>query len=421
MNLQRTRVPYVFRPPRPARWFRPVLHVISAVFLRLRFNIRRLTVHGEKTLLDLSRAGHSVLVTPNHADHADPCLLIEVGRRIGLSFHFMAARECFERGPLSRFVLQRSGAFSVDREGHDLASLRTAMNVLRAGRYPLVIFPEGEIYHHHEELDLLNEGPATIALRAAEKSPAGRLAYAIPTSIRIRHDPAVEETFARRLDALERRITWKPQRHLNVADRVFRLGSALLSIKEEEYLGETCHGDLHARIVSLQERLVESVERRQGLSLEGRPIPERISALRHRIRLQWTATGTGVGSDAEASLEDDLDRLFAAQQLYSYRGRYMASRPTLDRIAETLFKLEEDMLGVGTYPAPRWAEISFGEPIEVPSFARALGGNARAAVGPLTRELRERIQDLLRRESAVKEVPWTDRAHSGAESCRGST
>jgi 1-acyl-sn-glycerol-3-phosphate acyltransferase len=138
-----------------------------------RFNIRDIKVRGQEHLVRLVKSGHSVLVAPNHADHADPSLLVQAGRRNGIAFHFMAARECFERGWLHRFALQHSGAFSVDREGADLASIRTAMNILRECRHPLVIFPEGEIYHHHEELDLLNEGVATILLRAAEKLAPG--------------------------------------------------------------------------------------------------------------------------------------------------------------------------------------------------------------------------------------------------------
>ena len=57
----------------------------------------------------------------------------------------------------------------MDREGADIASIKTAMSILETGRYPLVIFPEGEIYHHHERLDELNEGVATILLRVAKR------------------------------------------------------------------------------------------------------------------------------------------------------------------------------------------------------------------------------------------------------------
>jgi 1-acyl-sn-glycerol-3-phosphate acyltransferase len=393
MNLARAQVPYVFRPPRYAWWFRPILHLLATGFRRHRFKIRRVSVRGDETLVTLVRSGHTVLVTPNHADHADPSLLVQIGRRHRIAFHFMAAREGFESGRLRCFVLQRSGAFSVDREGADLSAIRTAMNILRECRYPLVIFPEGEIYHHHEALDLLNDGVATILLRAAEKLPRGKRAYAIPAAIRIRHDPSVTGTFASRLDRLERRITWKPRPDQDVVERICRLGSALLSIKEEEFMGLSYSGPLQERIERLQEFLVDAIEKRHGKTLGSLAIPSRIKALRQVIRRELM--GAFVPLNQRARLEDDLDRLFAAQQLYSYSGRYLSDHPSSDRIAETIFKLEEDVLGAGTYPVAREAEVVFGDPIDVEAFLRRENLDSRSGIRPMTELLRHRIEALM--------------------------
>ena len=404
MNLLRPQKPYEFCPPRYAAWFRPVMHLISAWLLRRQFRIRQITLRGEEPLVRLARAGQSLLIAPNHADHADPNLLVAVGRRHGLAFHFMAAREAFERGRLNRFALQRSGAFSVDREGADLAAIRTVMNILRECRHPLVIFPEGEIYHHHEELDLLNEGVATILLRAAEKLPAGRRSYVVPTAIRIRHDASVAATFSPRLDVLERRITWKPQRHADVIERIYRLGSALLAIKEAEYLGEARQGLLVERIQRLQHYLVAQAEHRHGIAADHASIPWRIKALRQVIRRELTADAPALTADRKERLYDELDRLFAAQQLYSYPGQYVRRHPSLDRIAETIFKLEEDVLGRGTYPAPRHAEVVFDEPVDVAGFLQAKFLHAKSGIRPLTELLRHRIETLLHRAAGPRET-----------------
>ncbi len=82
----------------------------------------------------------------------------------------MSARETFEKGfGINGFILQRMGAFSVDREGSDIQAIKKAMSILQKGKYPLVMFPEGEIYHLNERLTPLNEGAATLALRVAKK------------------------------------------------------------------------------------------------------------------------------------------------------------------------------------------------------------------------------------------------------------
>jgi len=394
MNIFRPQKPYIFCPPKHAAWFRPVLHGLTAFFLRRRFNIRSVQIRGQEDLVRLVRGGQSVLVTPNHADHADPALLVTVGQRHRLAFHFMAAREGFEKGALQRLVLQHSGAFSVDREGADLASIRTAMNILRECRHPLVIFPEGEIWHHHEELDLLNEGVATILLRAAEKLPEGRRSYAIPTAIHITHDLSEAATFSSRLATLERRITWKPKSRMQVVDRIYRLGGALLSIKEEEFFGEAQQGDLVERIQKLQHHLVRQIEQKHGRSDEAQPIPLRIKALRRVIRQELNA-GSPPSPKRGEELYDELEQLFVAQQLYSYPGQYLRRNPTVDRIAETLFKLEEDVLEMENYPAPRRAEVIFGEPIDVLHELQKWKLNTKTGVRPMTGLLRERIQALV--------------------------
>ena len=121
---------------------------------------------------------------------------------------FMGAREIFEVSPLAGWSLQSMGVFSVDRDGPDLSAIKTAISLLEKGGDPLVMFPEGEIYHHHRRLDPLNEGVASILLKAAARLPAGRKAFLVPVAMRFFHDAAVEETFRERLSRLEDRIGW---------------------------------------------------------------------------------------------------------------------------------------------------------------------------------------------------------------------
>lgn len=283
----------------------------------------------------------------------------------------------------------------MDREGSDLASIRTAMNILRECRHPLVIFPEGEIYHHHEELDWLNEGVATILLRAAEKLPAGKRSFLIPASIHVTHDQSISATFSPRMDALERRITWKPKTKMQIVDRIYLLGSALLSIKEEEFIGRAQPGELPGRIRNLQLFLIEQAERKHGLAPEDQTMPARIKMVRQVIRRKLTADTSSLSREEESELYDDLERVFIAQQLYSYPGRYLRQQPTLDRIAETILKLEEDVLELERYPAPRQATITFGEPIDAGRFLTDHGLNSKSGVGPMTQLLHQRLRELL--------------------------
>ncbi len=81
--------------------------------------------------------------------------------------------------------------------------------------------------------------------------------------------------------------------------------------------------------------------------------------------------------------------MFLVSQLSSYPGDYVSERPSIERIAETLEKLEEDVLRVplARPRGVRRAILSFGEPID----ARDVGSTAREA----TELLEARVQAIL--------------------------
>jgi hypothetical protein len=396
VNIYRPQKPYVFRPPKYSRFWGPALRCIARLALKNHLNIRDIRVHGMERVAELARRGDSLLIAPSHADHADPSVLVVTSAKHGLSFRYMAAREGFERHPVTAFVLQHLGAFSVDREGADISAIKTAMQILQDGRAPLVIFPEGEIYHHHEQLGLLNEGVATILLRSLGRMDSARACWLVPTGMRYVYDESAVATFSARLDRLEDRIGWKPRPELPVVDRIYRLGSGLLALKEEEYLGCTNPGSLVDRITGLRDKLIERVEQRHGLDGAGKLIPERVKAIRGRIRKRLLDEKTPPDEALMRGLQDDLDTVFAVLQLFSYPGRYVKEQPTHHRIAETLLKLEEDVLGKGSYPTPRDAIVRFGEPVDVRAFLQERSLDVKTGVEPLTQFMAEAIQRELK-------------------------
>jgi len=394
--LKREQVKYVFRPPRYSTLWAPVLTRLSTWrYLRAKFKVEDVAVEGADRVRELVGGGHMVLVAPNHADHADPHVLAEIGLRERLPFHYMAAREVFEiRDRLGRWALSRIGSFSVDREGVDMAAIKMAMGILREARHPLVVFPEGEIFHHHERLAPLNEGVATMLLRAAKGQPPEQKAFLVPTAMRYTHDDSVADRFSERLDALERAINWKPRPELDPVERIYRLGAGILALKEVEFLGSVRHGSLVERIHGLQEALVARAEEAYyGVAKEGL-IPERVKTLRYTIRQELTGDARPT-PERERAMYDDLDLLFAAVQLFSYPGQYLDEDPSTDRIAETLLKLEEDVMGAARYPGPRSVTVRFGEPFEVGAFLERHELGMKTAAEPLTDELALRIQKML--------------------------
>ncbi|MCW1883625.1 1-acyl-sn-glycerol-3-phosphate acyltransferase [Luteolibacter flavescens] len=395
MRRLRNDLPYTFRPPRPRAWFRPIGLMANRYYLQKKFAVTKLDDSGFDRVRELSRAGHAVLLAPNHADHSDPHVMTELVARHGMKSHFMAAREVFEISKLGSFALESMGVFSVDRDGPDLSAIKTAITLLESSSDPLVIYPEGEIYHHHERLDPLHEGVASILLKAAARLKDGKEAYLVPVGIRFLHDPLVEETFRDRLSRLEDRIGWTPRPALPIDERIVRLGTGLLGLKEMEHTGEAGRGQIQDRLATLCDALLTIAEARHGRDPKSATAPERVRAQRYRIRkrlLDAEKPPTFVERD---ELLDDLDRVFTALQAHSYIGDYFLAEQTLDRRAETIMKLEEDLLGFPNYPSPRTARVTAGEPIPVSSMLAAGELPAKGGAGQLTGLLEERLSALL--------------------------
>jgi allophanate hydrolase subunit 1 len=84
--------------------------------------------------------------------------------------------------------------------------------------------------------------------------------------------------------------------------------------------------------------------------------------------------------------------LFLATQLYSYPGDYLFEHPSVERLAETLDKLEEDALGE-VYPTVRAARevlVQFDDPIELPR-----GKENRMSAAELTDRVESCVQRML--------------------------
>jgi len=390
--------PYRFHPPRVRPWLRPMLRWLNRrLFLEKKYRVEEIDCRGLEAVQAAVAAGDAVVLAPNHADHADVHVLYEVLCGASLDPRFMGARELFDGGGVDAFALRSAGVFSVDRDGADLAAVKTALAILEEERCPLVIYPEGEIYHHHEWLDPLHDGAAAILLRAAKRLPAPRAAKLFPLAFRFTWDPSVRATFAPRLSALERRIGWKPREELPVVERLLRLGAGALASKEVEFFGETTSGPamLHERIERLWDSLLADVACRRGGDARAVTAPERVRSLRSRLRRALLDGENPPGETERRALYDDLERVRVAHQAYSYPGSYLASHPSVDRIAETLMKLEEDLTGECTYPVPRTACLVVGEPFDVSAMLRTGECQGRLAALELTGRLEKRLTEML--------------------------
>jgi hypothetical protein len=182
-----------------------------------------------------------------------------------------------------------------------------------------------------------------------------------------------------------------------LAERLERFTPAAVAMRETQYVGSPREGPLQPRVDALADEILGRLETRLGVAADSDFVPERVKRIRHAMieRLAALPTGDPARSEVErVALDQGMEDAFVAVQLYSYQVDYVAERPSIERIAETVDKYEEDFLGLRTanIRGARRGTIAFGEPVVIEhaggrDHARRLGNALRQGVQALIDEI----------------------------------
>ena len=387
--------PYRMSHP-PRRWepklsptlFR-LMHGFRLWYARKEDCLFQYEIEGADHVRKAREAGQGILITPNHSTHADPSAMSEAAWKVGCPFYFMATWNVFDvLGPIGQWFLQKNGVFSVDREGTDVVALKTGRNILEERDHPLVIFAEGEVYLCNDIVTPFREGAAAVALMAARSKK--RPIVCIPCALKYRYTNDPMPKLLALMEEVESSIHWQPRTDKSMVERIQDVGCALMALKEIEYLGAAQEGLLNERIKHLADHILTEHESHQGINPGDNDVPSRVKELRRRALKAIDKLEDG-DSDGRAAIDHDLHDYLTVVQLFSYPGNYLTANSSIERIAETLDKFEEDILRRQpcTVRGKRAVKIRFGEP--VPISAEKKKGAARE----LTDLLEQRVQGLL--------------------------
>ncbi len=374
--------------PKLKPWFVRCAAPIRRLQQRTNTGVVRVDVHGCEHVTQAIASGQRLLIAPNHPSHADPFTIYAACDSARTACHIMAAWHVFLKfSPVMQRFLQWHGCFSVDREANDIGAFRNAIEVLCRRPEPLVIFPEGEIYHCNDRVTPFREGAAAIALGAARKAECA--VAIVPTAIKYRYlddpTPHVLEV----LTKIEQRILWRAQPHKPIIERLYAIAEAVLGLKELEYLGNARTGRLSTRLHDLGDEILKRLEAKHQTQCDDCH-PVRVKELRRTVLTKCNDQQTNTAELKH--LQHDMDDLFLVMQLFSYPGDYLSDgQPSIERIAETVDKLEEDVLQLktATIRGRRTATVQFGTPHIVPPV------KSRTAVADLTCAMQTRVQELI--------------------------
>jgi 1-acyl-sn-glycerol-3-phosphate acyltransferase len=362
---------------------------LRIIWQRRHDGLRHVNVLGLESLREALAQGHGVLIISNHAAHPDPFVFLRAGDELGTPFNYMVAWQTLHLlGFVGREILRRHGCFSVDRDSNDFRAFRQSVDILQHSRHPLVMFPEGEIYHNNLRLVPFRTGTATIALTAAKF--AERRVVCVPAAIRYRYVVDPTPQLLQLMEDLEKRLTWQPRPDLPLARRIYRVAEGVVSLKELEYLGSVQGGEFSTRTLSLADTILQGMEKRYQTTSKEPGIAERVTNLR-----RWAiknAESLPPEDPRRAEALRDLEDLCVTIQLFSYSQDYVEDRPNFEHVAEILDKFEEDVLGAptATVRGARDATILFGEAVEVKATDKI-----KEEVHSLTETLQQRVRALL--------------------------
>ncbi len=392
--------PYTFLPPyRGTFWpflFRSIR--IHDYYLRKSEGVVDYEIRNIDRLRQSLAAGHGILITPNHPRTADPLAIGWLTVEAPCHFYVMASWHLFQGSRLYSWIIRALGGFSVNREGVDRQAINMAIDLLAEAKRPLVIFPEGATSRTADHLQALLDGVAFIARAAAKKrskqSPPGKIVVH-PIAVKYLFQGDIHQVCDDVLTEIEHRLTWQPQRNLKLLERILKVASALLSLKEIEYFCEPHSGRISERLTRLMNRLLGPLEQEWlGREQTGAVVP-RVRNLRTKILPDMVAGRCS--AEERARRWQHLADIYLAQQLSSYPPGYLV-HPSVDRVLEIIEKFEEDITDKARLHGNLKVILNVGEAIEV-SHER----DRAAPIDPLMTQIQASLQSMI--DELAKESP----------------
>ncbi|HEX4414039.1 MAG TPA: 1-acyl-sn-glycerol-3-phosphate acyltransferase [Lacipirellulaceae bacterium] len=384
--------PYKFVPPVYSEWWPTLLRFILRPNLRRMYGVNSVECRHVERLQASLAAGHSILLAPNHSHLADPMVLGVLGMEAGCHVFAMASWHVFKQTAFQTFMTRRMGAFSILREGNDRQAIETAIDILVSRRRPLIVFPEGVMTRHNDLVEEMMAGPSFIARQVAkrlkkENQPGGVVIHPVATRYSFNGDLTTAVTPD--LETLEKRLSWQPQRHLSMVERITNLGRAFLSLKEIEFLGAPGDGNIYERAEKLVQTVLSQLESQWHIADHTGNVAVRVKRLRTAILPELIEDR--IPHSQRERCWRDLAAAYYVQQISHYPRDYILREKNLpERVVETVERLQEDFTDVYTIHRPWHAIVQVGEAIPIGTQ------RARDELGdPIMAEVRRQLQSMI--------------------------
>ena len=399
--------PFKFRSPKNSSFLIWSAKLILPLILRLALKVFAVEVKEEDLRRLKELKGHRVVLTPSHSGGLEPFVLLHLSKVLGEEFNFLAAKGAFESFSFAGWLIQRLGAYSIVQGIPDKSSFRMTKQLLIEGKRWLVIFPEGFTCWQNDIVMPFQQGVAQLAFWAYEDlDKRGELPslYFVPIAIKYIYLRDMRNEIESSLQRLESKLfSLSKPKHLNLYNRLRRLGEAVLSANEKEFnVRPNKDASLNERIQHIKELIVSRVSHALGVSsLPEQPLLERIRYLLNTID-HIVYSESGAPEYVEHLLQkrqqelqvlyDDLCQVLHFVALYE---GYVSDTLTPERFLDVLGLFELEVLGRGRIWGPRKALVKIGEPINLKNYYLQYQTNKRDALRDVTTTMESSVGQML--------------------------
>lgn len=353
-----------------------------------------------------------ILFTPNHPTIYDPVIMLGLSRILQAPFNYLAAREIFDLcAGLNGKILQKMGAFSVVRGVPDRESFRTTRSVLSSPGARLVIFPEGEVYTQNDSLLPFHSGTLQIAFWALDDLAKGGeqnpTLLIVPTAIRYLFVEDMRTEIADSLRRLEEALCVPANPEGDTYERLRAVGLRVLEVMEIEYgikPESPDNPDLTPRMEHVKLVILGRAAGLLGVTIDaGQPI---VDQMRQLMNAAFAVTREEPGPEPcdyqvrlHIELAERTEPLFNDLRRVTNwivaQDNHVRARPTYERMAEIVVRLEREVFGKEKLSGKRKAVIKIGESIDLGEHYEAYKKNRKSVVAELTHQLESAVRSLL--------------------------
>ena len=399
-----------FKPPKPnvavIQLIRTIMPLVNRWFLKG----LTIDIDAESVVRLEAIRGCPTVLAPNHPAYEDPFVMFSLSKRLSQPFYYMAARETLDKGRFGGIrcdLMQRVGVYSVVRGTADRNAFRTTRELLSEGKWPLVIFAEGEISRQNDTIMRFERGIAQLCfwgLDDLEKTGVNKPLYVVPIGIKYHYPTDMWDAIDDALTRLERYILPPvEQTPLERYDRLRRVGVAIFKTLAAEYqykVDETVPLDVH--IERLKEAILSHAEKIMGIHTEAdvltrtRALKNIVDAEVYRDIEQMTEYERKIHEELLQKFQrfyPDLERLI---NFISISDGYVAEEQSPERFLEVIIRLEREVFGTSKMRGPRVASVRVGEPKNLREYYDTYKAQKRETVEQITLELETEVQNLVR-------------------------